>query len=364
MLRTRYLPALLLTSLALAACGNSDPGGTGSGETYELQFASYNVPDAAESLAQKDWAKRVEEATDGRVKVEFFFQESLLAAAETLPGVNDGRADMGWVATGYYPAELPLMSVVGVPFLSQDPNAQIEAFTDLYANDPAIKDEWNAQGVHVLHWNPSSANIVATKEPISSISDLDGVKVRGYGYVSEALKLAGMNAIGLAQPEVYEALQRGVIDATSGASLNIAVDRKFQEVAKHFVGMDFGTYSITADVISLNKWNELPADIQETITEVSKEQPKIYIDYLKAEEEQACEALFEAGGKVTVLPEADTRPWRDAAGPKIKDIWIQDVKKANSKADPTAFYDAYAALIEQYESGSTYQEPLKRCAAK
>lgn len=365
MLRRRYVPALFLTvPLALAACGSSDPGAASSGKTYQLQFASYNVPDAAESRAQKDWAKRVEAATNGRVKVEFFFQESLLAAAETLPGVNDGRADMGWVATGYYPAELPLMSVVGVPFISQDPNAQIKAFTDLYAGNAAVKDEWKAQGVHVLHWNPSSANIVAMKKPVSAINDLKGVKVRGYGYVSEALKLAGMNAIGLAQPEVYEALQRGVLDATSGASLNIAVDRKFQEVAKHFVGMDFGTYSITADVISLNKWNELPKDIQDTITEVSKDQPKVYMDYLKAQEDLACKALSDAGGEITILPEADTRPWREAAGPKIRDTWIADVRKANPKADPNAFYDAYVAKIKEHESGSSYQEPLKRCAAK
>ena len=365
MSRTRSIPALLIAiSLAVAACGGSGEGQASGDEVYKLQFASYNVPDAAEALATKDWAERVSEATDGRVEIEFFFQEALLSAAETLPGVADGRADMGYVATGYYPAELPLTSVVGVPFISQDPVAQGKALADLYENNEALAEEWKSQGVHVLNWNPSSGNIVALKDAVTSLDDLKGIKVRGYGYVSEALKLAGMNPIGLAQPEVYEALQRGVIEATSGASMNIAIDRKFQEVAPHFVGMNFGSYSITADVISLTKWNSLPKDIRDAITSVSKEHPASYMEYLAEMEDESCGALLQADGDVTLLPESDTQAWRAAAGPKIRDIWANDVKKANPQADSNAFYDAYLASIQEYETGSTYVEPMQRCAAR
>lgn len=358
--RTTTLTALALAGgLALTGCSGAGPDGE---ETFELQFASYNVPDAAESLAQKEWAKRVEERTEGRVKVEFFFQESLLGAAETLPGVADGRADLGWVATGYHPAELPLTSIVGIPFITQDPNAQNRAMSALYESHEDLRSEWEAQGVHVLGWNPSSANIVASKKEVGSMEDLASVKVRGYGYVSEALSLAGMNAIGLAQPEVYEALQRGVLDATSGASLNIAVDRKFQEVAPYFVGLDFGTYSITADVISKRTWDSLPEDIQQVMTEVSAEQRDFYADFLEKQEDQACQDLLAAGGTPVVLPPEETQAWRELAGPEIRAIWEQDVAKANPGVDADAFYDAYVEAMAEEEEGSSYVEPLKRCA--
>lgn len=358
---SRRIPAFVVAAgLVLTGCsGAASPSGE---ESFELQFASYNVPDAAESLAQKEWAKRVEERTEGRVKVEFFFQESLLGAAETLPGVADGRADLGWVATGYHPAELPLTSIVGIPFITQDPNAQNRAMADLYASHEELRSEWEQQGVHVLGWNPSSANIVASKQEVQTMDDLQGVKVRGYGYVSEALSLAGMNAIGLAQPEVYEALQRGVLDATSGASLNIAVDRKFQEVAPYFVGLDFGTYSITADVISKRTWDSLPEDIKEIMTEVSAEQREFYAEFLEQEEAEACEQLLAAGGTPIILSTEETQAWRDKAGPEIRAIWKEDVASANPEADADAFYEAYVDAMAREEEGSTYVEPLKRCA--
>jgi TRAP-type C4-dicarboxylate transport system substrate-binding protein len=365
MLKKRHIAVALTlpASLILAACGG-DGGGAGDTESYNLRFASYNVPTAAEAVASKQWAEDVEEATDGRVTVEFFYQEALLPGAETLPGVADGRADMGYIAGAYYPAELPLSNVAGVPFITENAEAQGRTFIDLYENNEALRQEWEAQGVHVLTWAPVPPNIVAMKEPADTLEDLEGKKIRGYGYVSEALEIAGASAIGISQSEVYEGLQRGVLDGTSGASLDIAADRDYQEVAPHFLDVNFGNYAVTANIINLQTWENMPQDIQDAITEVSEGYLDQYLESLAEVEVASCDEVLEAGGDITLFDESATASWEEEAGPAIRDIWAQDVASVNSEADTDAFFEEYTSTLEGYESESTYEPAMERCAAQ
>lgn len=362
---TRFLPALLVpVGLLLASCGGSSGGASTDEESFDLKFASYNVPTAAESVTSKAWAEEIEEATDGRVQIEFFYQEALLSGAETLPGVADGRADMGYIAGAYYPAELPLSNIAGIPFLTENAEAQGRTFRDLYENNDALREEWESQGVRVVTWAPVPPNIVAMKEPADGLEDLGGKKIRGYGYVSEALEMAGASAVGISQSEVYEALQRGVLDGTSGASLDIAADRDYQEVAPHFMDVNFGNYAVTANIINIDTWESMPTDIQDAITEVSEDYMDTYLENLAELEVAACDELLEADGDVTILDESQTSDWRDEAGPAIREIWADDVKSSNPEADTDAFFEAYTSTLEQYESESDYESAMKRCAER
>ena len=361
----RFAPAAVLipVALLLASCGGSGGAGDG-GETFNLKFASYNVPTAAEAVTSKAWAEEVEEATDGRVTIEFFYQEALLSGAETLPGVADGRADMGYIAGAYYPAELPLSNIAGVPFITENAEAQGRAFADLYENNDALRDEWESLGVKVITWAPVPPNIVAMKQPAEGLDALRGKKIRGYGYVSEALEIAGASAVGISQSEVYEALQRGVLDGTSGASLDIAADRDYQEVAPHFIDVNFGNYAVTANIINLQTWERMPQDIQDAITEVSEDYMDQYLENLAELEVAACDELLEAGGDVTLLDESETRAWQEEAGPAIREVWARDVSSSKPDADTDAFFEDYTSTLEEYEAESDYESAMKRCAER
>ena len=159
----------LLLGLALAAVS---PSPALAQKVYELQFASYIGAAAAQSRASEWWAKEVERRTSGRVKVKFFYQGALLPATDILKGIGDGRADLGYVANAYHPAELPLSSVVGVPFVTSNAEAQMHTFTELYERNTAFRNEWERQGVHVLFFHPLSENIVGMRKPANTVADL------------------------------------------------------------------------------------------------------------------------------------------------------------------------------------------------
>lgn len=368
MLKHKLVPAAMLAAaaLTLTACGGGGGGGSQSAdgqETFELKLASYQPPTAAEPVATEKWAKQIEEETDGRVKIEFFFQEALLPGAETLQGVADGRADMGYIADAYYPAQLPLTNVAGLPFQTSSPEAQGQAFAKLYEENEDFHAEWDKQGVHVLTWAPVPPNVVAVKKKADSLSDLKGQKIRAIGYSGPAFEMAGMSPVAISQSEVYEALQRGVLDGTSGGSLDILTDRDYQEVAPHFLDVNSGNYAVTMNVINQKTWDSMPDDIQDVINKASDDYLDKYIDVLADHEVAACKELLDAGGTATILPKSDTDPWEAKAKPAVLEKWKKDAS-ANSKADPQAFYDAYTDALAEFEPESSYEPALKRCAAK
>lgn len=359
--------ALCAAALVLSGCtgsgGTSNPSEGGT-ETFTLRLASYQPPGAAEALATQEWASQIEEATDDRVQIEFFFQEGLLPGAETLAGVADGRADLGYIADAYYPGELPLTTVAGIPFVTSSPEAQGRAFIDLYENNEAFKAEWERLGVRPLIWAPVPPNGVAVKEPAKSLSDLAGRKIRVIGYAAQAYEAAGITPVAISQSEVYESLQRGVVDGTSGASFDILTDRDYQEVAPHFMDLQSGNYAVTVNVINQRLWDRLPADIQDTILEVSEGYLDLYLEKLIAHEDQACTKLQEAGGSITILPQAEVDAWAATAGPKAKESWVASVNNSGSGANAKEFFNEYLRTVEKHEASAEYVPAMQRCAAK
>lgn len=366
-MKKRLIPIALLSAAALALTGCAGGGsdaGDDENKTYKLKLASYQPPGAAEAVATGKWADQIEEATDGRVKIEFFFQEGLLPGAETLQGVGDGRADLGYIADAYYPGELPLTNIAGLPFATSSPEAQGHAFKDLYEQNEAFKQEWENQGVHVLIWAPVPPNAVALKEPAETLDDLDGRKLRVIGYAAEAFQEAGITPVAISQSEVYESLQRGVVDGTSGGSFDILTDRDYQEVAPHFMDLRSGNYALTMNVINKRTWDGLPADLQDIITEVSDGYLDTYLETLAEHENAACDKLLDAGGTITILDEDEAADWADRTQDAVKASWAKQVESSGSGVDADEFYNAYMGALETYEADATYEPALQRCAAR
>lgn len=329
-------------------------------KSYQWKLASYQPPGAAEAVATKRWAEEVAAATDGRVKIQFFFQEGLVPGAEILQAVGDGRADLGYIADAYYPGELPLTSVAGVPFVAGNPEAQGKAFIDLYKNNETYRDEWAKQNTHVLIWAPVPSNAMAVKTPVTSLDDLKGQKIRVIGYSSQVFKGYGITPVAISQSEVYEALQRGVINGTT-SSFDILIDRSYQEIAPHFVDPKTGSYAVTMNIINKKLWDGLPDDLKEAIESVNEKYLAMYMEELQKHEDEACEKLKSSGGDIVRLADDEVESWAAATKQDAIDAWADSVNKSNSNVDAEAFLADYTKAIEDAEQDSSYVSIMERC---
>ncbi|GAH90452.1 unnamed protein product, partial [marine sediment metagenome] len=181
-------------------------------KTWTLKFAFHST--AVHDLTVKGhdvWAKDVEEATGGRVKVLTYPGQTLCKGKDTWDAVKGGIADVGWAFEGLFPGKFPVTGVVFLPCLSQRGNAQTytHVLMDLYNEFPEMQAEY--ADVKVLHFNCLPQQFVATsKKPVRKLEDLNGLKLRCTGTeLTEFMKAQGVAPIPLGPADIYENLQKG-----------------------------------------------------------------------------------------------------------------------------------------------------------
>lgn len=329
-------------------------------ESYRFRFASYIGKSAAQSQASEWWAQEIDKRSNGRIKIQFFYQAALLPAPDTLRGIAEKRADLGYMANAYHPAELPLSSVVGIPFITSNADAQMRTFAELYKRNKSYRQEWEKQGVHVLIFHPLSENILGTREPVRDVAGLKGKRIRGLGYINQVLDIMGANPVAIAAPEVYEALQRRTIDGYSGYAFEVVTALKLNEVAPYTIGTGTGNYVFAATPIALSTWNAMPADLRAVMTEVSDLYADKFVEFMVRAEDEVCAAIKKSGGTVTVFSDQDIDKMKVQIGDQIQKLWVKDATSRGATAEP--FLVDYLATLRKFESQSKYVSGVKRCA--
>lgn len=357
---TTYIGSLVL-ALMLSACGAG--GGGGDDADISLRFSALLGPDFAIQQAMDDYAEQVTEQTDGQVTIETSYGGSLLTAADTISGLNSQRADMAYFAPVYEPASFPLWNVAMVPGIADNAEALARALTWLMENNEYLQDELERNGIKVLgNATFGPLDVAVTKERISSVADLEGLSLRAVGPLAVALSEIGARPVAIEAQDAYESIERGVIAGTTGVPLDLVPAQGIHEVAPWVASLNYGTFGAGAMIIGLDTWNDLPTDVQETMTAVAEDFTSTSVDLLQQSETEACKAIIDAGGGATMLPDDEAAAWRDQMGDSLIESWRQSAIKAGASEE--AIDSVYADLtekVEEFTPDATYESGLTRC---
>jgi TRAP-type C4-dicarboxylate transport system substrate-binding protein len=282
------------------------------------------------------WAKKVEEATKGRVKIDIFYAQTLAKGPDIWNAVKSGVADMGWCFHGYWPDMTPLSDVITLPSLPfKTAEKGSEVLWKLYEKFPAIQREF--KDVHVLQlWTSHPYLLITTKKQVKTLEDIKGMKIRVTGGPpTEQMKALGAVPILIPMPDNYQSLDKGVIDGM-GAPWEAIYAFRLYEVVKYYTIVPLSAVYFSMSMNKL-KWESLPKDVQQAITSVSGlEASKFWgHNFFDTAEEGVIERV-KAGNyqmiKYTVPPEELER-WTKVAG---EPLWKEWVKKMESKGRPEA----------------------------
>lgn len=347
-------------ALMLSACGD---GGSARGddvETIELTMASYQPPGSPWRTAYEKWAEEVNEATDGLISIVIMDNESLLGQRDIMPGVGSGQADIGFFVNSFHPAELPLSSASEIPFVTHDALAQAQAFDELYQTYEPFREEYSSQGIEVVAFQPATAAVMSTREPVDRPEDLNGKQVRAFGYLSEALAGVGAQPATIPLGEVYESLERGVIDANTTVFENTH-KVGLHEVAPYVTDIGTGSFAIALIGFNLDVWNEqIPAEYHDTIRDLAHKAAVAAVEEFKIAGEEACEAMQDGGGDVRVWGEELISDWRAQVYDGLVEKWIATAGQGGAPAEE--FLDRYLAALEAKTAVSTYEPSVVTCA--
>ena len=204
-------------ALAFSTCLlSAATDGAHAQQAVTLRLSSFHPERATFSRAVKAWTEEVTKRTNENLKFQLFWGGSLLAAVDTLPGVRDGRADLGFTGAVYHPSMLSLSMIDSLPFISGNTAAVGYAFTDMYIRSDALRAEYEQNGIVLMGYAPVSPDLFFSKRPVRDLTELKGLRARTLGYAADALNAAGAYPIGLPRPRSTRLWRRGCSTPPSG----------------------------------------------------------------------------------------------------------------------------------------------------
>ncbi|MDM7949803.1 TRAP transporter substrate-binding protein [Hydrogenophaga sp.] len=293
-----------------------------------LRFHQFLPPQGTvPSKAILPWAKKVEEDSKGRIKVQMFSSMQLGGTPPQLfDQARDGVVDIVWTLQGYTPGRFPKTEVFELPFMAGLSAEQTSRALWDYAQKNAM-DEY--KDVHVLAFHTHGPGLFHTKQPVTGLESLRGMKIRGgTRIVNNMLTKLGATPVGMPVPAVTEALSKGVLDGTT-IPWEVAPALKVQELVKNhttFAG-DRALY-VTTFVVAMNKaaYSKLPADLKRVIDDNSgAEMGAMFARSMDEGDVRGRDLAVKAGNNIVALDAAETQRWRTAAA-SVESDWVNDVK--------------------------------------
>jgi len=309
---------------------------------HQFLPAQANVP----KLILDVWADKVEEDSEGRIKIDRFPSMQLGGKPpELMDQAIDGVADIVWTVVGYTPGRYPSTEVFELPFMMTNARAVSHAYWEMFEKhmkDTEFKD------VHILATWVHGPGLIHSADPVETPEDLVGMKIRGGGRsVNALLEELGATPVGMPVPAIPEGLSKGVIDGTT-IPWEVTSALKVPELVENhteFTGK--ALYTLTF-VLAMNKdkYESLPEDLQKVIDDNSGLEFSVFAGGTMADaDDPSREFALDNGNNVITLDEEQTAVWRERAQP-IYDKWVADM--AEKGIDGQALIDEATALIEKY----------------
>ena len=320
-------------------------GGQGGGpKVYKLTYSIFFPPMHVQAQTGMAWAKEVERRSEGRIQITVHPGGTLTKADQCWQGVLSGVSDLGMSCFAYTPGRFPLLEGLDLPLGWPDGLTASRVATALAAQyEPA-----EVQGAKILYIHGHGPGILATKKPVGSLEDLQKMKIRGTGLSAGIATALGATAVGMPQPETYDALQKGVVEGTF-CPIETLKGWKQGEVIASITDTKVIGYT-TAMFVAMNRqtWDKLPVDLQQIVSEVSAE----FVDrhglaWNQADEEGL--AFVQELGRdiITLSPEEEAR-WKQRVTPIVAEY----VRRSMANGLPGAEFLAQAqAMIAEARAG-------------
>ena len=258
------------------------------------------------------FAREVEKRTNGRYKVQPFYNASLGSERESIESVQLGTQELTLTSTGPVPNFVPETKILDVPFLFRD-KAHARAVLDGPIGQEMLT-KFDAKGFKALAWAENGfRHMTNSKRDVKAPEDLKGLKMRT---MENPVHIAAYKGFGIvttpmAFAEVFTALQQGTVDGQENP-LSVIIASKFDQVQKH-LSLTGHVYSPCLFLMNKAAFEKLsPADKQ-AFLEAAKEGTKA--NRAKVDEDDAKGVADLRAKGMTVIDNVDKSKFVAALAP-------------------------------------------------
>lgn len=323
-----------------------------------LKLSSFLPETGTEGKMGRWWGSEVEKRTNGRVKVQYYFAESLVKTMDSLGAVTSGIADVQFFAPGYFPTQLPLSGGPDLIYQTRSNWVFAKAYNEMAHTFPPFVKMLKDNNIVLMSSWPASEVVLVSAKPVKTLADIKGKKVRAMGLMNNAMKSLGATPVAMPLPEVYEALERGTIDAVTGLPYHLVVAFKLQEAAKYLVNPGIGCYASGGYFMNLKTWTGLPDDVKQIIAKINEDFPDAAASISNEQLKQTTETLLKAKVDIYSLPADEVAKWKAILVPGVYDDWIKQMETKSLPGRETLA--KYQELIKKYEKSDKYVSPYPK----
>lgn len=314
-------------------------------ETFELSVAHiWPAGHAIETDLVQPWGEAISEATDGNVTITSYPGQTLLTGPEIYEGVTKGVADVGVSVYAYNAGRFPVVEAFLLPGISWD--SAVSAGKALTEGIEQLDPEELKDTHHLMSFSTGPGQLLM-KTPVENLEDLQGVELGATaGPRGDALEMLGATPVVMPMPDVYEAQSRGVIEGVIGP-YEALVGFKLVDVTDYITETPFLYVQHFFMTMNKDKWESMPAEYQEAITEVTNQ---MYEDSTAALFDRLNEEALESSQaekdiEITTLSEEETAKWKEQISPVFEEY---QAKLDEQGMDGEMILDTVRELADKY----------------
>ncbi|MBW2653434.1 MAG: TRAP transporter substrate-binding protein, partial [Deltaproteobacteria bacterium] len=234
----------------------------------KLSYSNFFPPKHIQSILGQQWCDEVEKRTGGKVVVEYYPGQTLTKAKQVYDGVVSGISDVGMCLFAYTRGRFPVLEAVDLPIGYTSGVQATKVVNEVY-NEFKPKELSDTQ---VMYLHAHGAGLLHTNgKAVRTMEDFNGMKLRGHGTSAQVIKALGGTPVSLPMPELYQSLQKGIVQ---GALYPIEVNKgwRMAEVVDYLTMSTSIAYTSSFFVVmNKDKLNLIPTDLQKIISQINQE---------------------------------------------------------------------------------------------
>jgi TRAP-type transport system periplasmic protein len=300
---------------------------TPTDKVVTIKFSTFFPPSHQNANITDEWCREVENRTTGRVKTTHYTGGTLTPAPQTYDSIVQGIADAGTTVLNYTIGKFPLSEILDYPI----GYGSGSAVASNLANEYYKKFKPNEFGdVKVMYFHSHAWGILHTNKLVNKFEDLEGIKIRAYGFTAEFIKKLGAVPVAMQMSEAYDSLSKGVIEGILCPYESIKA-WKFGEVLNYSIENTATAYTATF-IVAMNKekWASISPRDQKTIESINAEYVKKQAALWDKLNNEGKTFMLQRGNKVIKLSAQEQARWIVAAQP----LYAKYVAKMREKNLP------------------------------
>ncbi len=280
--------------------------------------------------------KEIEEKSGGKLKIDLRSSDSLIKHDAIKRAVQSGQVQIGEIRFGVYGNEAAMYNLDNIPGVASDYD---KAYELMKAQRPFWDEMFKKNGMRVLTYVAWPGQGFYTKEPVKSLADLKGQKLRIYSKQTQIMgEKLGMEALILPFAEVPQAFSTGMIQAL-WTSAQTGTDVQAWDYVKHF------TYTGTMHnkngiIVNERALRQLDEATRKIVIEAGERATDRGWELSKKASSEREQILKDHGMTVTQAPK-DIMDRIDEIGKEMVADWL-----AAATPEEKAVYEAYQAALK------------------